>query len=543
MSFSKADIETALQNVEEEYRGPGGAVAVVHNGQVYRRVWGFADMEQRIPMSPRTHLPLCSISKQMACLAMVDLIQNPTPAMKAREGVPEEQLTKELDSMLPQLANVEGGPLQIAHLHRMQSGIRDYWAMTTLWGARPDDPFSLAIDAPKALERTRSLHFEPGTEFSYSNVNFYVLARVIEKVSGQSLGQLLAERVFIKAGMTTADLSPNTMAPPRPIVGYEGDEKHGYIPTVNRIEWSGDAGVVATLEDMIAYEKWLHESWNDPNSVYRIMTEPPKYKDGSPAYYAYGLGHGESAEKKWIGHGGALRGFRLERMHVPSEDLSVVVLFNHEADSEAAAESVIRSLFKYQEPTISNESAAAEWRGAFLDHETQLLIQAEPGDPGEVAITYSDEEKIKLKNASEGQSQAMVASVGKDTIHIERIRQNRTLDGIRVDESLGMPAVADIVGEYYCAETESTFTCTGNSKLMYGSFDGYCGQGPAHLMKYIGEDIWILGTPRGLDAPAPGDWTVVFHRPGGDKIEEVTVGCQLARKVTFEKRMQRTGPD
>lgn len=532
MSVSHAAIETALQNAEETYRGSGGAIAVVHNGEVFRRAWGFADMDRRIEMTSKTHLPICSISKQMVCLALIDLIRHPTPAM---HGDPRQLLDQELRNMLPQLAKVKEGPPTLADLYNMQSGIRDYWAMTTLWGSKPDDPFSLAIDAPKALERTNSLHFEPGTESSYSNVNFYVVARVMEKVSGQSLGQLLAERVFIKAGMSTASLNPNTFAHPLPCVGYEGDEKHGYIPATNRIEWSGDAGIVASLEDMIAYEKWLHESWKDSHSIYREVARDPIYKDGSPAYYGYGLGHGEIAGKKWIGHGGALRGFRLQRLHVPSDHLSVVVLFNHEADSGAAAEGITKALFSSEEFDESSTVASGSWQGSFLDEETQLLIRVKPVDPGEVAIEYFAEEKIKLTDPTHGQSRRMIASIDHDSINIHRLREHRKLHGRRIAEKPDRPLSVDFVGEYHCKHASSVLRCTGQGKLMYGSFDGYLGKGPVHLMRYVGEDIWLLACPRGLDAPAPGDWTVVFKRDGNGKVVGATVGCWLARRLEFVK--------
>jgi len=206
------------------------------------------------------------------------------------------------------------------------TGIRDYWAMTVLWGAKPDDPFSIAHDAPRALERTKSYHFETGREFSYSNVNFHIVARAVETVSGQSLGQLLAERVFKPAGMKNAALAPNTAGPPLPIIGYEGSEKTGYLPAINRIEWSGDAGIVATLEDMIAYESWLETTYAESGSLYNTIAEQQKYKDGTLAAYGNGLVRMKLAGKDTIGHSGGLRGFRLQRLHVPSEHLSVVVL-------------------------------------------------------------------------------------------------------------------------------------------------------------------------------------------------------------------------
>ena len=112
------------------------------------------------------------------------------------------------------------------------------------------------------------------------------------------------------------------------------------------MEWAGDAGNVASLEDMINYEKYLHRSWNDPQSIYNTIAKPQTYNDGAPAAYGFGLAHLEIDGRHAMGHGGALRGFRLGRVHVPSEKLSVVVFFNHESDSHGAVEAVVKQLIK-----------------------------------------------------------------------------------------------------------------------------------------------------------------------------------------------------
>ena len=181
---------------------------------------------------------------------------------------------------------------------------------TTLWGARPDDRFSLLHDAPQALDRIKSYHFASGTEYSYSNVNFHVLGRILENVSGISLAQLLAQRLFVPAGMNTASLCPNTNGLPLPIVGYEGNDKVGYFAATNRIEWAGDAGIAASLEDMIAYEMYLDRSLSDSDSLYAITSKQQEFRDGTPAAYGFGLIHTKVAGQSCIAHGGALRGFR-----------------------------------------------------------------------------------------------------------------------------------------------------------------------------------------------------------------------------------------
>lgn len=97
--------EAALQSCQNTFRGPGGAVALVQKGKILaRHTYGYADIDRAIPLNPQTQLPICSISKQMVCLVLTDLIQNPTPAALEKGGDVPALLDQELRNAIPQLA-------------------------------------------------------------------------------------------------------------------------------------------------------------------------------------------------------------------------------------------------------------------------------------------------------------------------------------------------------------------------------------------------------------------------------------------------------
>ena len=128
MAATDLDIDKILAAVPNLSRGPGGVVAVVKDGKLLgQRAWGYADLDRRVPMTTKTQFPICSISKQMVCLAMVSLLRDPTPSMKDR-GDPAKQFEDELRKLLPNLQCGDDG-VTVADLCNMQSGIRDYWAM------------------------------------------------------------------------------------------------------------------------------------------------------------------------------------------------------------------------------------------------------------------------------------------------------------------------------------------------------------------------------------------------------------------------------
>lgn len=539
MTVDQKSIQEILDSVALRYRGPGGAVAVLKDGElVGQRVWGFADINQQIPLTAQTQMPICSITKQFVCALLLDLQENPTPAMAAKGNI-QKQFNHKLSELLrPEI--VEGTELTIEHLCNMQSGLRDYWAMTTLWGAQPDDEFLIERDCPPALERTRSFHFKPGTEYSYCNVNFHVVARVIEHVTGEPLDKLLAERILGPAGMKTAALCPNTAHHPPPCEGYEGDELHGYQKALNRMEWSGDAGLVASLTDMIAWEKFLEKELTNPKSWYHTVRQRRTFSDGKRARYHYGMGQVDIDGVDTIGHGGALRGYRLQRSHAPAEHLSVVAMFNHEASAFSAVDDVMRAILNKPRPQNTAVEPSPEWFGIFLDQDTQLAITVTKSSrAGEVLITYVDHlgaDPLRLVDAKNGKTSSMTGSIDGDRLRIQRTVENRKLDAQRILPNKSMLRnTAQFLGRYECAEAGSTFRCSGDAGMLYGAFEGYLGHGPASPMRYLGDDVWALTCPRGLDAPAPGDWTMVFHRNDTGAIVGFRIGCWLARKLDFVK--------
>lgn len=458
----------------------------------------------------------------------------------------ENALNEALHQLLPYNL-VSNKDLTVERLVGMQSGMRDYWALTVLWGATPGDRFSIYQDLPEALKRLGDFHFAPGTQMSYSNTNFIVVGIAIEKATGQTLGDLLESRLFKPAGMTTAALRPDTERLPPSLVGYEGSEESGYIAYRNRIEWAGDAGILASLEDMIAYEKYIDRSWStDPQSAYFKTAQEPRYADGATANYGHGLAHGDISGMKTVGHGGALPGFSLNRMYVPEERISVVVLLNSFKSAGDVVEHVLKKIVA-PPPTDEQGSSAKElkvgWTGHYLDEDSNLAIVVEQEKPGELGLCYARamEKGLKLHSETEARSKNTEVRFENGSLSIRRPKENRQFTARPLTAKDLTAEGADVsiyTGVYRSEEVDSILHITsGGGGMLYGYFDGYLGQGPAHLMHHLSEDVWYLACHRSLDHQAPGNWTVVFRRSeDGKGIGAVTVGCWLARNIQFVKK-------
>ncbi|KAJ5482752.1 D-aminopeptidase [Penicillium diatomitis] len=531
-------LQDFLREIPGRYRGPGGAIAVLRNGEVVgKQVWGYSNLDEHRLMDETTSMPICSITKQMLCLIIEDVRRNPTPKMLSTDRTFDEQMDAGLREIVSKEI-IENTGLTLEHLCNNQSGIRDYWAMSMFWGTQPEGRFTLEHDAKKALSLTTSLQFEPGTQYSYSNLNFHILARVLENVTGLPLATHLSERLFAPARMQSARLCEDNARVPEWCVGYEGNEVFGFLPAKNLVEWSGDAGVLASLNDMIAYEQYLDRSWEDEQSLYRAIARVPYFKDGTSAMYGNGLARTKLGDIDIIGHGGSLRGYCLHRLQVPSERLAIVVMLNHEIDAETIAMDIVSSLLTTSQTTPNlAHRPQTDWNclGTFFDPDAQLSFTVRGDEPGTVIVQYADhEEKVFLSTAASGSTATLFLELEGDTIEMHRIDDNRRIHARRIRAPQGIIR-GDYTGRYECKEQKSVFFCDGTGEMLYGAFEGFLGKGPLHLMRYLGEDIWVLVCPRGLDAPAPGNWTLVFHRDDAGNITGVTMGCWLARNVHFTK--------
>jgi D-aminopeptidase len=510
-----ARLDALIAALPRRYPGPGGAIAVVRQGAVIaRHAWGFANAERRIPFTPRSLFRMCSVTKQFTCAAMLAALPDPealAPAIRAR------------------LTRLQGAMPGVRHLAHNQSGLRDYWAVAMLHGSPAEAPFGDA-EAARVIGATQSLQFTPGTRYSYVNQNFRLISDALEEVTGRSFAELLRAHVFDRACMGSAFLAADTRAMPDGTEGYEGAVATGFVPARNAVLWTGDAGLGASLDDMIAWERWIDATRDDPDGLYNRLSEPVTFGDGAPAPYGYGLGRGREFGRATTGHGGALRGWRSHRLHLAAERLSVVVMLNHLSDAQAAALDAVAAVLEEARP-VPVPRPAPDWLGAYRDPETGLSARIDGAGAGLLRLRFGHSaERLEIRedgSADNGRTRLAMTPQG---LRMERPQENQaTLLAPHPGE-----AMADIAGEYRCAELDATLTVVDAGGALQGGFGGFLGQGRMEALEPIGPDLWALPCPRALDHTPPGDWTLAFRRDAGGRVAGVTVGCWLARGLDYE---------
>src|SRR5215216_6414785 len=165
----------AFEKVTKAYvaPGPGCAAAVSLNGEtVFEKAFGLADMEHGIPNTAQTIFESGSVAKQFTAASLVLLQQDG----KLSIDDPVRKYIAEFPDY--------GKPLTIRHILTHTAGLRDWGSVMALTGAGRGDRVVTQDIALDVIIRQKSLDFEPGAEYSYSNSGYQLAAVIVERVSG-----------------------------------------------------------------------------------------------------------------------------------------------------------------------------------------------------------------------------------------------------------------------------------------------------------------------------------------------------------------------
>ena len=353
----------------------------------------------------------------------------------------------------------------------------------------------------------------------------------MQERAGRSFAELLRTRLFDRIGMRTAILAADTAALPDGATGYEGSQSLGFRPARNRLIWTGDAGIAASLDDMIAWERHIDATRHDPDALYNRLSRPVTFSDGTPSHYGFGLGRRTISGRAMTAHGGALRGWRSHRLHVASERLSVVVLFNHMGDAQHAANLLLSAILGETPEQAVNDAAIPSMTGSYVEPETGLAVRVDSGRPGYLQLQYDRHPEylaINLDGTTGSADGVMLRRVGA-SLWMDRVSDHQSTALIPRAPGLRI----DVAGRYRNDELEAELVIENAGSVLYGAFSGFLGRGRMEILDPIALDLWALPCPRALDHTPPGDWTVDVQRdPAGNPVA-IHLGCWLARGLVY----------
>jgi CubicO group peptidase (beta-lactamase class C family) len=316
-----------------------GAVLVARGSDILlNQGYGFADLEWKIPNSPKTKFRLGSITKQFtaACILLLE-----------ERG--KLKINDPVKKYMPE-APPAWDKITIFNLLTHTSGIPSF---TSFPDYRKLEPFSTSTTELVARFRDKPLDFEPGQKFSYSNSGYVLLGYLIEKISGETYAEFVQQNIFKVLGMEDSGYDSNSRIIENRASGYtpnkDGIVNAGYIDMTVPLS---AGGLYSTTEDLLRWEQSLFGGKLLTPASLKKMTTP--FKDD----YAFGLVVRNLNGRQEIQHGGGIEGFNTLLAYYPDDRITVVVLANLNGAAPNEIASDLYKLAEGQSVTLPSERKA-----------------------------------------------------------------------------------------------------------------------------------------------------------------------------------------
>ena len=318
---SKTEQITKLIDTYTAYKTFNGSVLVAEKGKViYKKGFGFANMEWDIPNASNTKHRLGSVTKQFTGMLILQLAE----AGKLDLQVP---ITK----YLPDYPKTNGDIITTHHLLTHTSGIPNYTSFPGFFKNDSRDPYTPLefVDTFSKMD----LDFTPGEKFSYSNSGYFLLGVLIEKISGKTYEQMLQENIFVPLKMKDSGFDHHENILKNRATGYEKEGSDFVNSSYLDMSIPYAAGsLYSTVEDLYLWDQALYTNkLLSKASMDLFFGEHIKAGNG---HYGYGWSLNQEAigntedKIETIGHGGGINGFNTLITRAPS-DKSLIVLLNN----------------------------------------------------------------------------------------------------------------------------------------------------------------------------------------------------------------------
>ncbi len=275
-----------------------GNVLVAENGNmVYKKSFGYANLENKTPNNDSSEFTLGSISKTLTSIAILQL---------------KEKGKLELDDHLvkyfPEFPFPE---ITSRHLLSHTSGLPDYDLYQEQMEKYPGKIFNVHDILPSLKIWKEPLHFKPGDKWEYVNTNFCLLALLVEKISGMTFQNYMQKFIFTPAKMsrTYFQSDPQRAAGTNRTINYEypwlfstemqraDSIKRNHWRSYNASGFVGQGNIMTTTGDMLKFDGALYSGkLLKPATLAEAFT-PSKLNNGqnvnaenSTIESSYGLG-------------------------------------------------------------------------------------------------------------------------------------------------------------------------------------------------------------------------------------------------------------
>ncbi len=302
-----------------------GAVLITKKGNVLvKKAFGLANREWNVRNTPQTKFRIGSVTKQFTAAAILQLHQ-------AGKLSIEDRLSKYFTDF------PKGDSVTLHMLMNHTSGIKSYTNIPKV-GKLGTLPYEK--DSVITLFKNEPYEFTPGTNYNYNNSGYFLLGRIIEKVSGETYDRYILNNVIKKAGPENTIVNRLDTILINRAAGYSRTQTGWQNTEYYSMAFPYSAGaIISTVEDLYIWNKALFSGKIVSPEMFTKMTTPGLRK------YGYGLIIDSALNQRIIGHSGTIPGFTAYNFIFPVDDIHVIILSNNNSNLEAISFALNAILF------------------------------------------------------------------------------------------------------------------------------------------------------------------------------------------------------
>ena len=315
---------------------PGCSVGVIVKGElVHRSGYGLANLELDVPLDGMQVHRTGSLSKQVTAFAVLLL---------AEEGMVD--LEEDIRIYLPELRSY-GYSVSINAVLGHTAGMADYdfvsggedgpveggLNLESVAGGffRLGNEDYLSIDEFFDVVKQIPLRQPPNESYRYSNLGYFLLSMLVEEVSGESLREYAARKIFEPLGMSSTFFSDDPVEIVKNRASGYRPEAGGYVTDMTNLFWVGDGGLHTNLDDLALWDAHFYKptlGLNPEALMAQFLTPNSPMPSAPNTLYANGQNIGRANGKERIYHGGGWLGVATFYARYPTEQFSTILLCN-----------------------------------------------------------------------------------------------------------------------------------------------------------------------------------------------------------------------
>jgi len=294
---------------------PGVSITVMKEGKVvWSEGFGFADLEQQVPVTNKTKFRIGSISKSLTAAAL---------GMLWEGG--RLHIDSTIQTYVPSFPRMKW-PITVRQVAGHIAGFRHYRGDEILINKHYSS-VSRSLD----IFQNDTLLFEPGTRWSYSSYGWNLLSAVVEAASGEEFLSYMQKNVFGPIGMTNTIADHVDSLIPFRARWYTRDSLRTVVNAAyvdNSYKWAG-GGFLSTTEDLATFGNAILERRILKPATVDLLWTPQKLNNGTTTTYGIGwFVRPDPKGRPLFGHSGGSVGGTAMLAIWPKEKLVVSMLVN-----------------------------------------------------------------------------------------------------------------------------------------------------------------------------------------------------------------------